>query len=681
MEAVGRRRFRVSVRSLMIAVAVSAMALVPFLWVARQTALVRAQRCGRGGGTHGEGRGGAVQYVAQVQAAQAQLGVEAAGPPARPEAGTTAEDRGGLWAALAVNHAAFRRGEAKGLYVEFTLVNDGDAPVDPKVGESRIVVDGVELADSGLILGNGPRDARFAALPPGDTSGSATPSATTSGSRASTGSRGAGRTSGRPRSWSGCCPMRRSDPLRPSASRPMADPNPTSPSPARRSHRHAPPPPAARPMRRDRLGRRVASLGLAWVQHHWQVPHPHPLPLVLLLGAMTLAAVVCLVVGAPARRHRPPSPRRPAVGGELSPAAAGLGVRRPLRPGAVAAAAGAERPADGPGEGTGRPLMRLEATLEYPNRLETGRLVMLYDRLDASPPGRRGDGPAPGPDGGDARRPAAGEGLLGPGAAPSARPGRPVRPRLALGSGESPSDWEAGGHARPARAGARRDRPVLAPATPTRRTSSTRAGRSRRAGSGRPNSPAAPWSTRRRTPRSGCGTWSGPTGITATTVRSTRSAARSSTSWSAATASGGSCGSTTRAAGRVRRRLPRHLRLRPRCPGGGILGRCPTAGRHATAVTARSRAPSAQPGHPVRRVERHDLVHAGEEEHGRGQVERHRPRDPRGRPPAPRPDPARRRHGEPLEQEEGRLVALAPARRRCRRGTRGRPPRRRRSRA
>jgi hypothetical protein len=168
MEAVGRRRFRVSVRSLMIAVAVIALALVPFLWVARQTALVRAQAL-RALAAERMARAEAERsrYVAQVHAAQAQLGVEAAAPLARPEAGSTAGDRGGLWAALAVNHAAFRRGEAQGLYVEFTLVNDGEAAVDPKVGESRIVVDGAELADSGLILGNGPRDARFAALPPG----------------------------------------------------------------------------------------------------------------------------------------------------------------------------------------------------------------------------------------------------------------------------------------------------------------------------------------------------------------------------------------------------------------------------------------------------------------------------------------------------------------------------------
>jgi hypothetical protein len=66
-----------------------------------------------------------------------------------------------------MNYVVFHRGEVDGLKVEFTLVNDGEATIDPKIGESRIVVQGKELAESGLILGNGPRDARFAALPPG----------------------------------------------------------------------------------------------------------------------------------------------------------------------------------------------------------------------------------------------------------------------------------------------------------------------------------------------------------------------------------------------------------------------------------------------------------------------------------------------------------------------------------
>ena len=54
------------------------------------------------------------------------------------------------------------------------------------------------------------------------------------------------------------------------------------------------------------------------------------------------------------------------------------------------------------------------------------------------------------------------------------------------------------------------------PAMPTRRTSSTRGGRNRRAASAPKSSPAAPWSNARRTRRSGSGTWSVPTGITGT---------------------------------------------------------------------------------------------------------------------------------------------------------------------
>jgi hypothetical protein len=168
-DATKPRRFRLSIRSLMIAIAVTAVALVPFLWVARQTALLRAQAMRALDAEHrARVEAERARYVALVRAAQAQFGAKAADPSVRPDDESTAGNPGGLWAALAVNHAAFRRGEAEGLYVEFTLVNDGEATVDPKVGESRIVVDGAELADSGLILGNGPRDARFAALPPGD---------------------------------------------------------------------------------------------------------------------------------------------------------------------------------------------------------------------------------------------------------------------------------------------------------------------------------------------------------------------------------------------------------------------------------------------------------------------------------------------------------------------------------
>jgi hypothetical protein len=74
----------------------------------------------------------------------------------------------GLWAALSVNHAVFRPEETKALNVEFILINDGDRVLDPRIADSRIIIDGKELADSGFILSNGPRDARFDALPPGE---------------------------------------------------------------------------------------------------------------------------------------------------------------------------------------------------------------------------------------------------------------------------------------------------------------------------------------------------------------------------------------------------------------------------------------------------------------------------------------------------------------------------------
>src|SRR3954453_4954910 len=98
-------------------------------------------------------------------------------------------------------------------------------------------------------------------------------------------------------------------------------------------------PPAARPMRRDRLGRRVGLVraGLGAAPPAGAPPAP---------AAPGLAArdddprVDGLPgVGAPARRHRPPSPPRPAVGGDRAPSAARLGLRRPLRPAAMEGAA------------------------------------------------------------------------------------------------------------------------------------------------------------------------------------------------------------------------------------------------------------------------------------------------------------------------------------------------------
>src|SRR5687767_5038390 len=73
-----------------------------------------------------------------------------------------------LWASLTVSRPLFHAGWTKELSVHFTLVNDGSATIDPKIESSKIIINGVELEDSGFILGNGPRDKRWGALPPGD---------------------------------------------------------------------------------------------------------------------------------------------------------------------------------------------------------------------------------------------------------------------------------------------------------------------------------------------------------------------------------------------------------------------------------------------------------------------------------------------------------------------------------
>ena len=72
-----------------------------------------------------------------------------------------------LWAALSVNHAVFRPDDVESLTIEFTLVNDGKTPVDPKISHSWIIINGQELAESSRLLASDSRDARFQSLPPG----------------------------------------------------------------------------------------------------------------------------------------------------------------------------------------------------------------------------------------------------------------------------------------------------------------------------------------------------------------------------------------------------------------------------------------------------------------------------------------------------------------------------------
>ena len=74
-----------------------------------------------------------------------------------------------LWATVSVGDSKFQEGETKELMINFTVTNDGNSTVDPKIDLSKIVVNGKELDDSAWIFANGPRDANWNALPPGGT--------------------------------------------------------------------------------------------------------------------------------------------------------------------------------------------------------------------------------------------------------------------------------------------------------------------------------------------------------------------------------------------------------------------------------------------------------------------------------------------------------------------------------
>jgi hypothetical protein len=99
--------------------------------------------------------------LAQVRSAQASLLAAKLGTTDQPKAGS-------IWAGLSVNHPVFKAGQMKDLRIEFTLVNDGDKVIDPKISESQIIINGKELTDSGVILSRVQQGLRFKALSPGD---------------------------------------------------------------------------------------------------------------------------------------------------------------------------------------------------------------------------------------------------------------------------------------------------------------------------------------------------------------------------------------------------------------------------------------------------------------------------------------------------------------------------------
>ena len=73
-----------------------------------------------------------------------------------------------LWAALSINRPLFHVGWTKELSIYFTIVNEGNRTIDPQIESSKIIINGVELESSAFIFGNGIRDQRWRALPPGD---------------------------------------------------------------------------------------------------------------------------------------------------------------------------------------------------------------------------------------------------------------------------------------------------------------------------------------------------------------------------------------------------------------------------------------------------------------------------------------------------------------------------------
>jgi hypothetical protein len=96
-------------------------------------------------------------------AAEATRAAQAAAKVGTADPKTT----GSLWAGLSVNHPVFRAGQTKDLRIECTLVNDGDKVIDPEIPDSRITLNGKEVAASGLNLSSVPKGARFSALSPG----------------------------------------------------------------------------------------------------------------------------------------------------------------------------------------------------------------------------------------------------------------------------------------------------------------------------------------------------------------------------------------------------------------------------------------------------------------------------------------------------------------------------------
>jgi hypothetical protein len=146
VERAGQRRFRVSTRTLMVAVALCALLLVPDVWTLRRVEALRNE---------------VARVLVEERAVVAAQAAVKLGTADQKKAGS-------IWAGLSVNHPIFKAGQTKDLRIEFSLVNDSDKPIDPKITKSQILINGKELTDSASILSSFPKGGRSNALSPGE---------------------------------------------------------------------------------------------------------------------------------------------------------------------------------------------------------------------------------------------------------------------------------------------------------------------------------------------------------------------------------------------------------------------------------------------------------------------------------------------------------------------------------
>lgn len=66
------------------------------------------------------------------------------------------KDKSDLWAAISVNQPVFHNGDTRNLSIYFVMINDSNAIVNPKYRSSRLFINGKELKEWMLIVGNGP---------------------------------------------------------------------------------------------------------------------------------------------------------------------------------------------------------------------------------------------------------------------------------------------------------------------------------------------------------------------------------------------------------------------------------------------------------------------------------------------------------------------------------------------